>query len=314
MLPFEFSQVRLYGVSGRMLKFLLLRFSQARTIRNADGTIFLGDYARSRVVRKVGKLSGPDVIIPHGVSEAFRAAPKRQKKLSAYSKSDPFRLLYVSTVDAYKHQWCVAEAVARLVRKGVPVALEFVGDAYAPSLKRLQRVIRQLNAQEYISYRGPIPYTELPLIYSTSDAFIFASSCENLPNTLLEAMSAGLPIACSNKGPMPKILGHSGVYFNPEDPDEIASVLHRLLVSSAARERYSSLAHESVRIYTWEQNADKTFSFLKKIARTRKLRGATVVRGLAETNYKKRAEGSTERREEENEAAASANAALKQAP
>jgi glycosyltransferase involved in cell wall biosynthesis len=314
MLPFEFSQVRLYGVSARLLKFLLLRFSQAKTIRNADGTIFLGDYARSRVVRKVGKLSGADVIIPHGVSEAFRVTPKPQQKLSAYSKSNPFKFLYVSTVDAYKHQWHVAEAVATLVRKGFPVALEFVGDAYPPSLKRLQRVIRKLDAEEFIHYRGPIPYAELPMIYSTSDAFIFASSCENLPNTLLEAMSAGLPIACSNKGPMPKILGQTGAYFDPEDAEEIATVLQRLLVSSAAREKYSSMASESVRSYTWEQSADKTFSFLRKIARSRNLRGTPIVRGLAERNDQKRAEIATERREEEKEAAASATAALKHAP
>ena len=314
MLPFEFSQVRLYGLSARLLKFLLLRFSQTKTIRNANGTIFLGDYARSRVVRKVGKLSGADTIIPHGVSETFRVAPKQQKEIHAYSTSNPYKFLYVSTVDAYKHQWHVAEAVATLVRKGFPVALDFVGDAYPPSLKRLQRVIRDLNAQEFIRYRGPIPYAQLPMSYSTADGFIFASSCENLPNTLLEAMSAGLPIACSNKGPMPKILGDAGVYFDPEYPEEIATVLERLLVSSAAREKYSSMAYELVRRNTWEQSADKTFSFLKKVARSRNLRDAPIVRGLAETNYQMRAEVSTERREEEKEAAAAANAALEHAP
>jgi hypothetical protein len=131
---------------------------------------------------------------------------------------------------------------------------------------------------------------------------------------MLEAMCAGLPIACSNKGPMPKILGHSGVYFDPENPEEIAAVLHRLLVSSAAREEYSSMAYELVQGYTWEQSADKTFSFLKKIARSRRFRGGPIVRSLGETNYQKRAGASTERREEEKEAAASANAALKHAP
>jgi glycosyltransferase involved in cell wall biosynthesis len=266
VLPFEFSQVRLYGVSARQLRFLLLRFGQIKTMRNANGTIFLDDYARSLIIEQVRKLNGPDVIIPHGVSERFRATPKEQKNLSAYSKEDPFKLLYVSTVDAYKHQWHVAEAVSKLVQKGVPVTLELVGHAHPPSLKRLQRVVRRLNAQEYIHYRGSIPHTELPAIYSRSDAFIFASSCENLPNTLLEAMTAGLPIACSNKGPMPKILGDGGIYFDPEDPEEIEAVLHQLIASPSAREKYSSKASERVRPYTWERCADETFSFLKQIA------------------------------------------------
>jgi glycosyltransferase involved in cell wall biosynthesis len=266
VLPFDFSQVRLYGASSMLLRFLLLRYSQVKTMRRADGTIFLDDYARSLVVRAAGKLKGPDVIIPHGVSEKFRATPRAQKTLSAYSKQEPFRLLYVSTIDAYKHQWHVVEAVAGLVGKGVPVTLELVGHAHAPSLKRLERAIRRLNAHAYVHYRGAIPHAELPLAYSRADAFVFASSCENLPNTLLEAMTAGLPIACSNKDPMPGILGDGGVYFDPEAPAEMATVLQQLIDSPDAREKYSAAASARVRPYTWERCADETFSFLKKIA------------------------------------------------
>ncbi|HZG51727.1 MAG TPA: glycosyltransferase family 1 protein [Pyrinomonadaceae bacterium] len=265
-LPFEPSQVRLYGASAMLPRFLLLRFSQVKTIRNAGGTIFLNEHARALVIRKVGKLVRPDAIIPHGVAARFRAAPKAQKPLSAYSKEDPFRLLYVSTIDAYKHQWHVVEAVAKLVRRGVPVTLELVGHAHPPSLKRLQSVVERLNAQTYVNYRGAIPHQDLPAVYARSDAFIFASSCENLPNTLLEAMTAGLPIACSNKDPMPKILGDGGVYFEPEDPAGIAAVLDQLLASPEAREKYAARASERARPYTWERCADETLSFLKQIA------------------------------------------------
>lgn len=266
VLPFDFSQVRLYGASTMLLRFLLLRYSQVKTMRRADGTIFLDDYARSLVVRAAGRLKGPDVIIPHGVAEKFRAAPRAQKKLSAYSRQEPFRLLYVSTIDAYKHQWHVVEAVARLIGKGLPVTLELVGHAHPPSLRRLQRVIRQLDAQGYVDYRGAIPHADLPAAYARADAFVFASSCENLPNTLLEAMTAGLPIACSNRDPMPGILGDGGIYFDPEDPVALAGVLQGLLDSPEARETYSAAASARARAYTWERCADETFSFLKQIA------------------------------------------------
>lgn len=266
VLPFDFSQVRHYGASAMLLRFSLLRLGQAQTIRQAGGTIFLDDYARSLVVRAVKKLTGPDVVIPHGVSERFRAAPRAQKPLSAYTRQDPFKLLYVSTIDAYKHQWHVVAAVAKLVGGGLPVTLELVGQAHPPSLKRLQKVVGRLNAGGYVHYRGAVSHHELPAIYSAADAFIFASSCENLPNTLLEAMSAGLPIACANKSPMPKILGDGGVYFDPEDPEEMAAVLHQFLDSPGDRQRRSSAAFERVRPYTWARCADETFSFLRQIA------------------------------------------------
>lgn len=266
MLPFDLSQVRLYGASPLALKFLLLRMGQERTLRNASGTIFLDDYARSRVLGTVGELAGASVIIPHGVSGGFRAEPREQKELGAYSRAEPFRLLYVSMVDAYKHQWHVAEAVTTLVHQGVHITLELVGPARPALLKRLQRTVSRLGAQDFIRYRGPTPYAELPAIYSGADAFVFASSCENLPNTLLEAMNAGLPIACSNRAPMPKILGDGGVYFDPTDPDEIAAVLHQMLLSPQARERHAARAFERARLYTWARCADETLAFLKEIS------------------------------------------------
>jgi glycosyltransferase involved in cell wall biosynthesis len=64
---------------------------------------------------------------------------------------------------------------------------------------------------------------------------------------------------------MPKILGDGGIYFDPEDPEEIAAALHRLVASPRARERYASIASKRVRPYTWERCADETFTFLKTI-------------------------------------------------
>lgn len=266
MLPFTFSQIKLYGLSRVRLKFLMLRLSQSRTFRKAAGMIFLDDYARRCITAQVGKLDGPSAIIPHGVAGQFRAAPKAQKTLGAYSKSRPFKLLYVSRIEAYKHQWHVAEAVAQLVRKGLPVTLELVGEGRPVYLKRLRRTIERLNAADYIHYRGLVPYAELPSIYARSDAFVFASSCENLPNALLEAMSAGLPIACSNKSPMPNLLGDGGSYFDPEDPEEMAAVLEQLIVSPEVREKYSLSSSDRVQQYTWERCADETFAFLRQVA------------------------------------------------
>jgi glycosyltransferase involved in cell wall biosynthesis len=266
MLPFDRSQLKLFGSSPRALKFLLLRLGQSTTVRKADGTIFLNDYARSRVIDAVRRLAGRETVIPHGISERFRRAPRVQKPLSAYSRERPFRLLYVSTVDAYKHQWRVAEAVAQLVAMGLPLSLELVGPAHDAWVSRLRSVVRRLGAEEYVHYRGPVPYCELPAAYENCDGYVFASTCENLPNCLLEAMNAGLPIACSDRPPMPAILGDGGVYFNPADTADAVRALHHLVTSPEAREQYAAAAYERARHYTWKRCADETFSFLRAIA------------------------------------------------
>ena len=84
----------------------------------------------------------------------------------------------------------------------------------------------------FIRYLGSSPHDELPALYASADACVFASSCENLPNILLEGMASGLPIACSDRGPMPELLGDAAVYFNPELQSSIEEALERLLNSS----------------------------------------------------------------------------------
>ncbi len=270
LLPFEGRELRRYGCSWLTLKWLLLRGVQARAFRRADGLIFLTRYAQNAVSKVAPLVSDHTAIIPHGVGRRFLREPRVQAPIEEYSPARPFRILYVSIIDLYKHQWRAVEAVAALRAAGMPVVLELVGSAYRPALARLNRVRARLDPEgQFVEYRGRIPYGELHARYAAADLCLFASSCENMPNILLEAMASGLPIACSNRGPMPEVLGDAGVYFDPENPGEIAHAVRTLLVSPALRARLAEAAFRRVQAYSWQRCADETFGFLAAIAAMR---------------------------------------------
>jgi glycosyltransferase involved in cell wall biosynthesis len=265
MLPFEWSEARRYGVSLETLRLLLLRLGQSRSFRRADGLIFLTRYTHDAVTR-VARPRGAVRIIPHGIDEQFRAAPRPQRAIEDCSESRPFRLLYVSIIDHYKHQWHVAEAVARLRGRGIPVVLDFVGPAYPTALARLRSVLDRLDPRAtYLRYRGPVPFEKLPDLYRGAELFVFASSCENMPNILVEAMAAATPIACAQRGPMPEILGDAGVYFDPERPDEIERALETLIGDVELRRRCAERAHERALGFSWERCARETLAFMAEI-------------------------------------------------
>jgi glycosyltransferase involved in cell wall biosynthesis len=262
MLPFEVAERRRYGSSWIGLRLRLLRFGQARTFARAEGVIFLTRHAHD-VVRATVNLRGAAAIVPHGVEERFREEPRPQRALADCSPERPFRLLYVSIVDWYKHQWHVAEAVARLRAEGLPLAIDFVGPAYAPALRRLRAVLARVDPRgEAIRWRGPVPFEQLHELRRDADVFVFASSCENMPNILLEAMASGFPIACARRGPMPEILGEEGVYFDPEHPEEIAAALRRLVEDPALRARLARGAFERARAFSWPRCARETLAFV----------------------------------------------------
>ena len=267
LLPFEWTEARRYGFSWQLLRNMLLRFSQSWSFRAANGVIFLTGYARNAVMTSVKGLDGRTSTIPHGINAHFFLAARPQKTLEKASLEHPLRILYVSIIDVYKHQWHVAEAVAQLKKEGMPIYLDLVGPAYPPALMRLNRILHRFDQQkEFIHYRGTVPYAELFKWYHQADIFVFASSCENMPIILLEAMAAGLPIACSNRGPMPEVLGAAGIYFDPENPVEIACAIRTLLDSPALRAEKAEAAYRRAQAFTWQRCAEQTFQFLSQQA------------------------------------------------
>jgi glycosyltransferase involved in cell wall biosynthesis len=263
LLPFETNELRRYGWTLFTLKLLLLRFIQSASFKKADGVIFLTQYARNVVLGFIGKLQGKTRIIPHGLNTRFYKEPKLQRPIADYDDAQPYRILYVSIIDQYKHQWHVVDAVAALRKLGMSIVLDLVGPAYPPALRRLNAAIDRVDAdQSWVYYHGSIPFNELHYRYAEADLGVFASSCENMPNILLETMASGLPIACSNKGPMPEVLGEAGVYFSPEQPESIAHAMRELIETPLLRTELARASYECAQQYSWQRCADETFGFL----------------------------------------------------
>jgi glycosyltransferase involved in cell wall biosynthesis len=83
-----------------------------------------------------------------------------------------------------------------------------------------------------------------------------------MPNTLVEAMAVGMPIACSNRGPMPEVLRDGGVYFDPKDADSIADAVEQIIQSSALRLTIAHRAEALSQQYNWKRCADETWAFV----------------------------------------------------
>ncbi|HET9327750.1 MAG TPA: glycosyltransferase family 1 protein [Candidatus Eisenbacteria bacterium] len=268
MLPFEPKESRRYGLRYDRLRLWLLGRKQKKVFAGADGVIFLTRYARDVITRQLPRPPKSHAVVPHGITEAFRQPGKPAEPITAYSDERPFQILYVSIIDLYKHQRKLVHAVLRLRRDGMPVRLRLVGPDYAPERADLDRLLRAVDARgAAVDVVGPVPHRALPDVYRQADLFAFPSSCENLPNILLEAMASTLPIACSDRGPMPEVLEDGGVYLDPEDIESMRRALKDLIERPAERDRLAARAAEISRKYSWRACADSTFGYLASFAR-----------------------------------------------
>jgi len=259
LLPFEPSEMARYGLAPIRFKFLLLRQIQLGAFKKANGIMFLSKYARDQVVRCIPEIAAKAIVIPHGIDRALYRLPRKP----AWNGDKPVRLLYVSTVDMYKHQWHVVTAVQKLLLQNYNVELDLVGSAYPPALRKLNKSRDSFPAlAAKVHYRGPVCHAELSALYHQADIFVFASTCETISFIVLEAMAAGLPIACSNRQPMPEVLGDAGMYFDPEQPGEIAGAIKSLIDHPEQAFQLAQKAHERAIGYSWKRCADETFAFI----------------------------------------------------
>lgn len=271
MLPFEPDEAIRFGRwSWMRLKMWLLRQLQGRSFKKADGLIFLTEYAREGVSRWLGQGQGKQVVIPHGVEPRFAADPKPQRQLEEYTFNQPFTFLYVSILMPYKHQIEVAKAAKILRHSGCPVRMKFIGAEWGRYGREFRETLRQLDPlEEYLIWTGELPFADLHKEYQKADAFVFASSCENLPNILIEAMAAALPIACSKYGPMPEVLGKAGVYFDPLQAQDIATAMCTLMQHADLRNELAVKSKRLSQEYSWQQCAKNTFEFIATVAAQR---------------------------------------------
>ena len=265
MLSYEKGEMNRFGISPARLRLIMLKFIQARSMKRADGVIFLTDYASRVIQRTTGRLLCSSVI-PHGVGVAFRQSASARAWLEEPGRM--IRCLYVSNAAMHKHQWMVVRAIGELRKRGHNVSLSLAGEGSGRAQRLLEEEIARTDPRkDFVETIGFVPHDEIPKLLGKADLFVFASSCENMPNTLVEAMAAGLPIACSNRGPMPEVLEDGGVYFDPEDPVSIAAAIEKIIMHADLRISIAKRANTLSEQYSWARCATETWDFLRAVVR-----------------------------------------------
>jgi glycosyltransferase involved in cell wall biosynthesis len=219
----------------------LLLWASARRSRTL---VAVSEATREDLVRFYPFAATRARVIPHGVDEAFfqldRAAPERY-------------VLCVSTLHPHKNIDGLIRAYTRRKR----------------DFKLVLAGMRGLHAREVeklitgdIRVTGWIPRAELLNLYARAMAFIYPSKFEGFGMPVLEAMAAGIPVACSDIPPLREVAGDAALFFDPLDEDGIASALERITSDQALRKQLADAGPKRAREFTWQRSAELTLAAL----------------------------------------------------
>ena len=131
--------------------------------------------------------------------------------------------------------------------------------------EKIKNYIANNKLTEKVKILGLVEHSKLIELYSNAFAFIFPSTLEACPHTLIEVMACQVPMAVSNLDPMPEICNDAAIYFNPYKKEEIALSIQQLLLDNKLRTQLSKASLRRARFFNWNKSAEELVKILEKV-------------------------------------------------
>jgi len=129
----------------------------------------------------------------------------------------------VGRLQAEKDQATLIRAFDVLNKKHHNLELHFIGDG--PDRDMLENLVASLEMTDNVVFHGKSD--SVPEVISKLDIFILPSLGEGISNTILEAMSCGLPVIATNVGGNPELVseGSTGMLVPAANPEKMSHAL-----------------------------------------------------------------------------------------
>lgn len=134
----------------------------------------------------------------------------------------------------------------------IPLVLTGTINAYG---RKIRDHIKMMHLDEQVRMLGYISPLEVQALYRLCTMMVFPSQFEGWGLPITEAMSVGVPIACSNATHLPDILQDAGIIFDPTDAQAIADAMRQLWQNADLRQELITKGHQRASAFSWEYTA-----------------------------------------------------------
>jgi glycosyltransferase involved in cell wall biosynthesis len=261
----DMASLRSRGRFGTLKRFYL-RIFVPLSARKARRVLAVSEAARKEIADLCKIDGGKIVVVRHGISRSFspdgdRSGPPAALKLKVGSGY----ILYVGTLEPGKNIPRIIEAYS-IVRKrtGTERALVIAGRT-GWLHDDIFRAVKRLGLDKEIVFTGYVSKGDLPSLYRGADLFVFPSLYEGFGLPVLEAMACGTPVVTSNTSSLPEVAGDAALLVDPENVEEIAGAMERVLTDQDLRAELSRRGRERARLFTWERCAQETLKVYEEV-------------------------------------------------
>ena len=262
------------GISG-WLASAAYRKATLASASHATIVTTVSETTRGEVIRTLS-LPPEKVITVHNGADGLGAVEHLQGTDSRESISDvPHHaahagtryVLYVGGYEPRKNVAAVLRAMEQLWRRlDHPIELRLTG-----SRERLDdetnAVMGRLSHPDRVRFLGDVPDDRLVPLYREAACVITMTLAEGFGLPVLEAMSLGCPVVCSDLPVFRELAGAAAMMVDPRHPPDAAQAIHQLLSESDLRASLIDAGLRRAADFPWSAAADKMLAIYKRALR-----------------------------------------------
>lgn len=212
----------------------------------ADLVVTISEYNRRLIAQECpGVKTRVEVVRTGADLSTFVAAPPPPD-------DTPLRLACVASLEPYKGQHHLVDAVARLQAAGVAVRCELAGEG--EDREALEAQVRAAGLEEQVVLLGGQTKDEVRALLDRSHVFVLPSIVtetgkrEGIPVALMEAMASGRPVVATDISGISELVedGVTGLLVREKDPAALAGAVERLAADPELRDRLARAGRKRV--------------------------------------------------------------------
>jgi glycosyltransferase involved in cell wall biosynthesis len=258
------------GLKSRLFWNLKVRFA----LRQADRIVTVSESARAQIATAFRYPESAISVIGEGPNSHFQPSNDPGTLASVlhryYIPGGVPLILYVGGISPHKNLQGLLAALARVHRSSqaawhLVLVGDHTNDSFYGCYEELVALATKLELAERVTFTGFVPDEHLVALYNAATMLVLPSFNEGFGLPVVEAMACGLPVAASRRGSLPEVVGSAGVLFDPDDHEDMAGVLRRLLEDAVLRQRLRDEGLRRAENYSWKAAAAKTIRLFEEM-------------------------------------------------
>lgn len=233
---------------------LYTRLFIAAAVRRANVLCTISKLSQREIALNYKVLADRMPIVYPGVSARYRLQPEGAVAAIREKYSLPGRFfLFVGAWGRRKNLPRLIDAFHILLhQESTDLKLIMVGASSGSS--EVEDRLRDPEIAPHTRLLGFVPDEDMPAIYAACEALVFPSLAEGFGLPVVEAMACGTPVLLSRASCLPEVAGDAALYFDPEDPTDMARAMSEFLHSDQSQDlRRKGL--ERARLFDWNKAA-----------------------------------------------------------